>query len=85
MFYKIAVYIHVCKVTQFVWCTPMYFHAALHFFSVSVSFAPTNYTVTEGVDEFVELILVRSRDTNRSTTVTVCTESGTAVGMAEYY
>ena len=46
-----------------------------------VSFDPTTYTVTEGVDEFAVLMLVRSGEISGITTVTVATVSGTAVGM----
>ena len=48
---------------------------------VVVSFSPTTYTVTEGVDEFVELILVRSGVLSRATVVIVTTRSGTATGV----
>ena len=53
----------------------------LHFsLPVSVSFDPTAYTVTEGVDATAELMLVRSGD-NREVVVSVSTMSGTAIGM----
>ena len=55
----------------------------LHFsLPVSVSFDPTAYTVTEGVDATAELMLVRSGD-NREVVVSVSTMSGTAIGMTE--
>ena len=50
-------------------------------FSVLVSFDPTSYTVTEGEDGAVELILVRSGDLSRATVVTVTTADGSAIGM----
>ena len=46
-----------------------------------VEFNPTAYTVTEGVDDFAELTLVRRGYLAQSTTVTVTTLSGTATGM----
>ena len=56
----------------------------LHFsLPVSVSFDPTAYTVTEGVDATAELMLVRSGD-NREVVVSVSTMSGTAIGMTEW-
>ena len=53
----------------------------LSFFSVTVSFNPTSYTVTEGDDEFAVLTLVRSGDLSRATVVTVTTADGSATGM----
>lgn len=50
-------------------------------FSVTVSFDPTSYTVTEGVDATVELILIRSGDLNRVVVVSVTTMEGTADGI----
>ena len=48
---------------------------------VVVSFDPISYTVTEGEDEFAELILVRSGgDLSRGTVVTVTTADGSATG-----
>ena len=46
-----------------------------------VSFDATSYTVTEGVDEFAELTLVRSGDLSRTTVVTVTTGPGNATGV----
>ena len=51
--------------------------------SVKVSFEPTNYAVTEGVDEFAELMLVRSGYSNRTVTITVTTLGGEAHGMPD--
>ena len=49
--------------------------------SVSVSFNPISYTVTEGEDEYAELILIRSgEDLSRETVVTVTTADGSATG-----
>ena len=45
-----------------------------------VSFDPTVYTVTEGVDDFVVLTLVRIGDISGATTITVTIESGSALG-----
>ena len=45
-----------------------------------VEFDPTAYTVTEGVDAFAELNLVRSGHLDGSTVVTVSLLSGTAIG-----
>ena len=45
-----------------------------------VSFEKTSYTVTEGEDEFVEIILVRSGDLSRNTTVTLTTFDVSALG-----
>ncbi|CAI8054234.1 CUB and sushi domain-containing protein 1, partial [Geodia barretti] len=49
--------------------------------NVVVSFNPTSYTVTEGVDGAAELVLVRSGDLSTTTVVTVTTEAGTATGV----
>ena len=49
--------------------------------AVMVSFDPASYTVTEGEDGAVELILVRSGDLSRATVVTVTTTDGSAIGM----
>ena len=46
-----------------------------------VSFDPTSYTVTEGEDDSVQLMLVRSGYFNRATVVTVTTANGSATGM----
>ena len=57
----------------------------LHFsLPVSVSFDPTAYTVTEGVDATSELMLVRSGDLNREVVVSVSTMPGTAIGMTQW-
>jgi hypothetical protein len=48
-------------------------------YSVVVAFSPTTYTVTEGVDEFAELVIVRSGDLSRNTTVTVTTFDASAL------
>ena len=53
------------------------------FFLVMVSFDPTSYTVTEGIDGTAELMLVRSGNLNREVVVSVTTTSGTAIGMTE--
>ena len=42
---------------------------------------PTDYTVTEGVDGYAEMMLERRGFNNESTSVIVCTQSGTAIGM----
>ena len=46
-----------------------------------MSFAPTTYTVREGVDEYADLMLARSGDLTRNTTVTVIIFDGSAKGM----
>ena len=57
----------------------------LSFSSVKVSFEPTNsIAVTDGINRFAELILVRSRYTNRTATVTVTTLAMKANGMPAY-
>ena len=53
-------------------------------FSVTVSFDPTTYTVTEGVDGVANLMLVRSGDLTRTVVVTVTTAAGTATGMTHH-
>ena len=50
-----------------------------------VSFDPVSYTVTEGVDGAVELILVRSGDLSRATVLTITTADGSAIGMMYSY
>ena len=45
-----------------------------------VEFDPTAYNVTERVDDFANLMLVRSGDLSRVTVVTVTTVSGSATG-----
>ena len=54
------------------------------FLLVIVSFDPTSYTVTEGIDGTAELMLVRSGNHNERVAVSVTTMSGTAIGMAEW-
>ena len=54
---------------------------ALYFLSVTVSFDPTTYTVTEGEDVVANLKLVRSGDLTRTVVVTVTATTGTAMGM----
>ena len=54
------------------------------FLLVIVSFDPTSYTVTEGIDRTAVLLLVRSGNLNREVVVSVTIESGTATGMAEW-
>ena len=53
------------------------------FLLVNVSFDPTSYTVTEGIDGTAELMLVRSGNLNREVVVSVTTTSGTAIGTVE--
>ena len=53
---------------------------ALYFLSVIVSFDPTTYTVTEGVDSVANLMLVRSEVLTRTVVVSVTTVAGTATG-----
>ena len=60
------------------------FYNALHFVSVNVSFDPTTYTVTEGVDIVANLMLVRSGDLTRTVVITVTTVAGTATGMTHH-
>ena len=60
------------------------FHIAVCTFIIVVSFVPTNYNVTEGVNPFAEMTLVRSGNTNKTATVIVCTRSGTAIGMSNH-
>ena len=54
------------------------------FLLVMVSFDPTSYTVTEGIDGIAELMLVRSGNLNREVVVSVTTTSGSAIGMTEW-
>ena len=54
------------------------------FLLVIVSFDPTSYTVTEGIDGIAELMLVRSGNLNREVVVSVTTTSGTAIGVTEW-
>ena len=49
-------------------------------YAVFVEFDPTAYTVTEGVDAFAELTLIRSGHLIGPTIVTVSPLSGTAIG-----
>ena len=51
---------------------------------VTVSFDPTTYTVTEGVDNVANLMLVRSGSLNKTVVVTVSTASGTAMGITHH-
>ena len=51
---------------------------------VIVSFDPTTYTVTEGVDGVANLMLVRSGGLTRTVVVTVTTVAGTATGMTHH-
>ena len=44
-----------------------------------VSFNPTDYTVTEGVDTFANLMLVRTGDLDGETIVIVTTVPGSAI------
>ena len=53
----------------------------LYFLSVTVSFDPITYTVTEGKDDVVNISLVRSGDLTRTIVVTVTTVAGTDIGM----
>ena len=58
------------------------FNLACSFFlSVTISFSPTTYTVTEGEDHVVTLILERGGDLTRTIVVSVLTGAGTAMGM----
>ncbi|CAI8033447.1 CUB and sushi domain-containing protein 1, partial [Geodia barretti] len=52
--------------------------------AVFVSFDPVSYTVTEGVDGAVELILVRSGDLSRATVLTITTADGSAIAGSDY-
>ena len=54
------------------------------FLLVIVSFDPTSYTVTEGINGTAELMLVRSGNLNERVAVSVLTMLGTAIGMAEW-
>ena len=60
------------------------FQHALYFLSVIVSFDPTTYTVTEGVDDVANLMLIRSGGLTRTVVVTVTTVAGTATGMTHH-
>ena len=51
---------------------------------VAVSFDPTTYNVTEGVDNVANLRLVRSGGLNRTVVVTVSIASGTAMGITHH-
>ena len=51
------------------------------YYSVIVSFDPTDYTVTEGVDGVANLRLIRTGDIIRETVVTVTTIQGSADGI----
>ena len=50
-----------------------------------VQFSPTTYTVTEGLDAFVVLQLIRSGRLTGSSVVTVTTLQDTASGMINEY
>ena len=50
-----------------------------------VQFDPITYTVTEGLDEFAVLQLIRSGVLTGSSVVTVTTQQGTASGMINEY
>ena len=52
--------------------------------SVTVSFDPTTYTVTEGLDNVANLMLIRSGDLTRTVVITVATAAGTAMGMTHH-
>ena len=56
------------------------FHTGVVGGTVTVSFDPTTYTVTEGVDDVANLMLVRSGGLTRTVVVTVTTAAGTAMG-----
>ena len=58
----------------------MNIYCTFHQISVIVSFDPTIYTVTEGVDGFANLRLIRTGDISRETVVTVTTVLGSANG-----
>ena len=60
------------------------FHTGVIDEAVTVSFDPTTYTVTEGVDSVANLMLVTSKGLTRTVVVTVTTASGTAMGMAHH-
>ena len=47
-----------------------------------VEFYPIAYTVTEGLDAFVDLLLIRSGPLTGSSVVTVTTLQGSASGMS---
>ena len=68
-------------VTLFSSCTFTLFHTGVGDEAVTVSFDPTTYTVTEGVDNVANLRLVRSGGLTGAIVVTVTTASGTAMGM----
>ena len=67
---------HVCVSKYEKW-----FYCAI-IFLVIVTFDPTVYNVTEGMNNFAELTIVRSGKLSEVTTVTVTTLSGTALGMS---
>ena len=60
------------------------FHTGVVVGTVTVSFNPTTYTVTEGVDSVANLMLVRSGGLTRTVVVTVTTAAGTAMGMTHH-
>ena len=49
-----------------------------------MSFDPTTYTVTEGVDGVANLMLVRSGGLTRTVVVTINIATGTAMGMTHH-
>ena len=65
--------------------TPLlYYTGAVTVEPVIVSFDPTTYTVTEGVDGVANLMLVRSGGLTRTVVVTATTAAGTAMGMTHH-
>ena len=66
--------------------SPQYTFTLLHTGgdTVTVSFDPTTYTVTEGVDGVANLMLVRSGGLTRTVEVTVTTVADTATGMTHH-
>ena len=56
------------------------FHTGVVGGTVTVSFDPTTYTVTEGVDDVANLMLVRSGGLTRTVVVTVTLGSASAMG-----
>ena len=49
-----------------------------------VSFESTTYTVTEGIDEFAQIILIIAGGLSRETSVVVTTFDATANGMTQH-
>ena len=54
------------------------------FFIALITFRPTSYTVTEGVDRGVRVAVRRSGDTSGSTTFNVTILLGTSIGTGPY-